>query len=583
MSRKNASKRIQHSMQSKTFFMLFILLLFFCIVFLFTSYIIHKRTNDDYRRMNTETAIENVISYIDVRLDAYNYVSRLVMVDDDVLTFLRADTFDKDLEYNSRMAVYDITNVYSRKFYIDSVYIFRSDGTFSNTGRSQYHINLNSSEVGRILEAQGSQVISINGNGMIYKEDEDPTLTMSRTIYDISSGNLLGILVITISNNVFDEIMSLQQTDGIAIVDSSGKYLCGSLDVAAKYDYSYHKDSVVTKSTEIAGKKNILTGRKAVTPLVVLCTGTDVSQKLPLDIMLALFLMLFAFIVSILVCAWFISKNIARPITTLNDAMEKTKSSGWLKSIEAAMPDNEIGHLAESYNSMIDYLNELFNRLIEEEKNNQKAEMRVLQEQIKPHFLYNTLETISYIAVQENAEGVHDALETLGSFYRNFLSKGEREIPLRRELKITQDYLSLQKLRYGDVFTDEYDIDDATLDCMVPKLILQPLVENCIYHGVRLKGEPCIIKISTKMEDDGIRITVYDSGIGMSEEQIQAIMSPDKEDTKTMLSGFGLHGTINRIRFYCDNDNVVRIRSEIGEYTEIEIYIPRMRESREEN
>jgi two-component system sensor histidine kinase YesM len=262
--------------------------------------------------------------------------------------------------------------------------------------------------------------------------------------------------------------------------------------------------------------------------------------------------------------------------------MERTKSSGWLKKIDATMPNNEIGRLAESYNSMIEYLNELFNRLLEDEKNVQKAEMRVLQEQIKPHFLYNSLETISYMAVQENASKAHDALETLGSFYRNFLSKGDHEIPLKRELRITQDYLSLQKLRYGDIFDDEYIIDDTTLDCMIPKLILQPLVENCIYHGVRLKGEKCVIRITTRMEEGGLQIIVYDSGVGMSTERIKNVLEASEEDDVRILSGFGLRGTINRIRYYYDCDDVIQIRSEPGEYTEIEIYIPKMRETEAE-
>jgi two-component system sensor histidine kinase YesM len=293
-------------------------------------------------------------------------------------------------------------------------------------------------------------------------------------------------------------------------------------------------------------------------------------------------LTLTAFILSGMVCAWFITVNIARPIRNLSAAMERTRSSGWLKKIDAEMPNNEFGRLAESYNSMIEYLNELFNRLLEDEKNMQKAEMRVLQEQIKPHFLYNSLETISYIAVQENASKVYDALETLGSFYRNFLSKGDREIPLKRELRITQDYLSLQKLRYENIFEDEYILDDTTLDYMIPKLILQPLVENCIYHGVRLKGEKCVIRITTRMEEDGLHIIVYDSGVGMSTEQIKNVLEASEEDDVKILSGFGLRGTINRIRYYYDYDNVVQIRSEPGEYTEIEIYIPKMRETKAE-
>ena len=203
--------------------------------------------------------------------------------------------------------------------------------------------------------------------------------------------------------------------------------------------------------------------------------------------------------------------------------------------------------------------------------------MRVLHEQIKPHFLYNSLETISFMALDAGASDVHAALETLGSFYRNFLSKGDREIPLNREISIIKDYLALQKLRYGDIINDEYDIADNTLNIKIPKLILQPLVENSIYHGIRMTGEPGTIKITSYLEDDDIHIIVHDTGVGMSEETIAELLkwdTPSGDASDGKISGFGLKGTIERIRYYCDYKDVVRIRSEQGEYTEIELIIP---------
>jgi two-component system sensor histidine kinase YesM len=117
---------------------------------------------------------------------------------------------------------------------------------------------------------------------------------------------------------------------------------------------------------------------------------------------------------------------------------------------------------------------------------------------------------------------------------------------------------------------------------MVPKLILQPLVENCIYHGVRPKGEKCVIRITTRMEEDGLHIMVYDSGVGMSPEQIKNVLETRVDYDARGLSGFGLRGTINRIRYYYDCDNVVQIHSDPGEYTEIDIYIPKTRKTEAE-
>ncbi len=562
------------SLQRATMLMLAILLLFFCMMFMIATSIITTKTEDDFKIRTSETAVNNVVSTLRASLVNYNTLSRLIMLNTRVVKFLKTNSVDKENSYEARKGVYEIQTLYS---YVDSVFVFRNDGVYVNTGEGKYSVDLNSTERARILEARGTPVISINGNGTITKKNTRTFITISRAIYDINSQKLLGILIMNISSRVFDDTLALQNSSGMCIMDSEGTLLCGNEEICTLYDSDYYSDKMVYKNIRLNGERKTLTGRLAVKPLVVLCASAKNAEALPRDTIYALMITMTAFLLSALVCAWFITVNIARPIKNLGAAMERTRSSGWLKEIDTEMPNNEIGRLAESYNSMIEYLNELFNRLIEDEKNVQKAEMRVLQEQIKPHFLYNTLETISYMAVQEKAGKAHDALETLGSFYRNFLSKGDHEIPLKRELRITQDYLSLQKLRYGDIFEDEYILDDTTLDCLVPKLILQPLVENCIYHGVRPKGEKCVIRITTRMEEDGLHIIVYDNGVGMSEEQIKNVLEASEEDDARILSGFGLRGTINRIRYYYDYDNVVQIHSEPGEYTEIDIYIPKMR------
>ena len=137
-----------------------------------------------------------------------------------------------------------------------------------------------------------------------------------------------------------------------------------------------------------------------------------------------------------------------------------------------------------------------------------------------------------------------------------------------RELQIVRDYLKLQKYRYGDIFNDEYEVDESLLNIRIPKLILQPLVENALYHGVRPKGEKCIIRITIYEKDGDLHIIVYDSGVGMSPEKIQQMRQREDSD------GFGFTGTIDRIRYFSDRDDVFSIRSVEGEYTEVELVIP---------
>ena len=172
------------------------------------------------------------------------------------------------------------------------------------------------------------------------------------------------------------------------------------------------------------------------------------------------------------------------------------------------------------------------------------------------------METIGYISLTESGESAYDAIETLGKFYKKFLSNGSNEITLGEEIAIVKDYLKLQKLRYGEIFEDVYEIDPRILSVKVPRLILQPLIENSLYHGIRPKGEMCLIKVSAKLMDNTIILTVYDTGIGIEPDKIEKNKS------------FGFVGTMERIMYYYNEENIYDIESVVGEYTSITIKIP---------
>lgn len=564
------------SLRQKFMRLLGFILIFFTLVFLISFSIIRRKEDDDFKVRTTETAVENVVSFLNSSMDNYNYISRLIMMNESVNNFLNAGEVNKSLSYEARMGMYEILNMSSNISYIESVYIFRSDGEYANTGKGEYTIAMEHPEWERIYDSRGGKIISVNANGMFQKNDGSPILTFSRAIYDIYTQKPKGVLIMNISASRFTEVLALQDTNGICILDKNGNWLCGDKEIGTLYSDFYNSRELVCRTLSFNGKRSAVAAKRANDSLVAMGYTYKVSRVLPRETVFASLLVLGSIIGSVICSALFIRKNLSDPLMRLGEAMEQTKSSGW-QPITQEMPNSDLSLLADSYNNMIDYLNQLFEQLRREEEMIRKAEMRVLHEQIKPHFLYNTLETINYIAVQEKAERTYDALETLGSFYRNFLSGGDREIPFERELKITKDYLSLQKLRYGS-FEDVYEIDEDTLDYMVPKLILQPLVENSIYHGVKLKGELCTIRISARRQDDGLHILIYDSGVGMSEEKIRSVLAVKNEDSGRDMfgreKGFGLAGTVARIRYYCNDDNVVNIRSEEGEYTKIELLIP---------
>ena len=571
----------RNSIAARLSLLLLGVLMIFGIAFAFASLAMNQRNMEDMEIRETETTLNGVISGIQGNMETYMDISRLVMLNDQAIKYLRAPKADLGITNDARLGIMNVLNACRN---VDSVFIFRNDGSYMNTCRGEYVLDFPKMDKKEWRDAinnkRGSAVLSLNGNGAVFKKKGPAIITISRAVYDILSQKQTGIMLMNISLDMLDRVVSAQDNNNVCILDTEGNYLAGDKELIKYYRFDYISYSIVHRQVSTP-KGNIMVSGCCLDnmPIVIICTADAQEYEFPTSSKIILLILLLAFLVSVVAASTFIYFSVTKPIVSLTAAMEKTKESGWLETIETkGLPENEIGTLAESYNSVIEHLNDVFDKLIDKEKVAQRAEMRVLHEQIKPHFLYNSLETISFLALDAGAEKVHSALETLGSFYRNFLSKGDRIISLRREITIIKDYLSLQKLRYGDVIVDEYDIDEKSLDFKIPKLLLQPLVENSIYHGVRLKGEEGIIRISSRIEDDGLHIKVYDTGVGMSNEMIEQMLNPDSSQElnpdEELNKSFGLRGTIERIRYYCDNKDAVSIRSEEGEFTEVEIVIP---------
>jgi two-component system sensor histidine kinase YesM len=427
-----------------------------------------------------------------------------------------------------------------------------------------------------IYDGFGSTVVSLNTCGIATKKDSKAVVTIGRAIYDITTQKRTGILLMNISNKVFERMLFGLRYNNICILGDDGTYIAGNKGYAQYFDDYFLSEKIVHKNIKVGGENHLLSGCQVPDlPIVILRVSPYGMEGIPFRMLYVLLFLLTVFMIIAVYVVLFIRQTITNPIYELSASMENNKKSGELKKIDVEVPYSELEMLEGDYNSMIDHVNELFDELVEKEQTLQRAELRVLQEQIKPHFLYNSIETIGYMAMDAGADKVHDALETMGSFYRNFLSKGDREIPLSREIWIVKDYLSLQKLRYGDILEDEYHIDEDTQDFVVPKLILQPLVENCIYHGIRMKGERGKIEITSRLEGGELHLIVKDTGVGMKQEDIDKILySKRKEMDSNDSESFGLWGTIERIRYYAGRDDVVKITSEIGEFTEIEFIIP---------
>lgn len=548
----------------------FIIVAYFLIFAFIYIFIIKKNLQENIDKSNYNTLL-SIGNGLNGEFQSISTMGRLIFNSQEVVDYLKSDAgADSVAAYNAVTSIYGITTSFDN---ISSVFVFKQDGEYINISNGITSVSMdvmsNPSWYRDVEKKAGANVVMVDGNGAFTQASGQRVLSFVRVFNDIQTQKPIGTLIINCSLDMLTDTYKEMAAGGkqFAYYDSRGVLLTG--------ENLFEDAGMEEKELREEGLQRINYGAGRVVyyypipdaPLVV-AEGENIQYSdyiLTQSFLIAVLLILVT-VLSFVTISIFINRFITRPVESLVNSMDEVKS-GWLKRVSMRLPDDEIGKLKNSYNNMLVEINRLIEELIEKEKTMQQAELEALQEQIKPHFLYNTLDTIAYLALENPREEVYDSIETLGNFYRKFLSKGSREITIRDEVEIVRDYLKLQKLRYEDVFEDEYEIEDELLNIKIPKLILQPLVENSLYHGIRLKGEKCLIRISAFREGDEIVLKVYDTGIGMSQCQIDNFM---KEDSKS----FGLRRTIERIQGYYGKEDVFEIKSEEGYYCEVSIRIP---------
>lgn len=269
-----------------------------------------------------------------------------------------------------------------------------------------------------------------------------------------------------------------------------------------------------------------------------------------------------------------LSDTVTRPLFALQRLMKKVEEGDFSVRFHSDYTD-EIGHLGNSFNRMLERSNNLIQELYVEKQARLEAQLKTLQEQIKPHFLYNTLDTISWMARMHGADDVVKLVDALTNMFRVGLSRGKDFIPLKDEKRHVQNYLYIQKTRYADKLGYDISIPEELDEVTVPKLILQPLVENAIYHGIKLKPGGGTITVTGYQDGRDLTLSVRDNGAGVAPDRLALIQKqlsePGGVDTKV---GFGLFYVAERISLCYGKDYGVTIESVEGEGTTVTIRIP---------
>ena len=298
-----------------------------------------------------------------------------------------------------------------------------------------------------------------------------------------------------------------------------------------------------------------------------------ITTKVAHMVKICVTLLLLVLVTAILVGSFF-SWMLAKPVKRLTGAMEEFEKNTENFRFEPVEGAGEITSLSASFGHMVLRIQYLMEKVRQEEISLRKTELKALQAQINPHFLYNTLDSIAWMCEEERPKEAVEMVNALARLFRISISKGHELIPLERELEHAKSYLKIQNFRYKNQFTYEFDVEESCLPYLCNKITLQPMIENAIYHGLNRMVDEGKIRITVREEENAVVMTVEDNGVGMTEETCREILCREPGER----TGIGIKNVNDRIQIYFGEEYGIRIASEPDVGTLVEIRIPKLRE-----
>jgi two-component system sensor histidine kinase YesM len=527
------------------------------------------KSSDDQMEATSDQVLNNYETYFDSVLTVSNNV---------ISTYNAQSKGDPNLEKDMQ-SYFD--TVKSLKNEILEMSLYRSDNgnwiagdskakdTAQNAGEASWFSEANSNPLINIF----SRVNSPSQNDVAY------SFTLSRHItYD--------------KDNTEDAILKIN-FDFAKIVDvitpttlgAEGRFTIYDKDYGVVYtsNSKYQDEAISFIKSLVIGSKNItFQGHNFylhaatisnTTWRVAIFINRDAVTQTVTSFAFYIFLIGAAMIILFLVIIVLVTNSVTRPIKQLQNEMAEIESLNYGASLHSfTRGPREVEELNDSFNSMMGRIHELTNSVVAEKEEQRKSELKALQNQINPHFLYNTLDSIiALIDKGENAKA-EDMIVALSKFFRISISKGQNVIPLANEIEHARNYLLIQKMRFGDSFSYDIETEPGLEQYYVVKLILQPIIENSIGHGIK-EDEQGHISIRVYSDGDLIKFEIKDNGYGMTQEKVDELVASFKDDT--VYKGVGLKNVYQRIRIYYGTRADVLIHSDEDVGTTVTIVIPK--------
>ena len=404
---------------------------------------------------------------------------------------------------------------------------------------------------------------------------ENKTLSLARYITDSNDyRNQIGVLVFSMdTSTLLRSFTKITEQQVMYLADENGTIIASSEALENNPKWGQESNSQSSMDAYEVWKNE--QGKFLIRRCEIDDTGIYLVSLVPYEYMGAiyksfLFWVLGGYFLILLLAAFYISfmsKRLTIPLKKLAESISTATVSGKLECLEIDSTEKEICTLVDAYNMLIQKIEILLKQQYSLGKEKQQAELMALQSQINPHFLYNTLEMVNWMAERNEKENVQTVIQKMSTFYRLVLSKGKDIVTIREELALCETYLTIQQMRFQGRIQYERDVDDEILDYLIPKITLQPFVENAILHGIiaSIEGRGTL-SINGWEEDGRIILAVMDDGAGMAEE--------DREKSNSKGSHYGMKNIWLRLSVYYQEDIKIEVESTKGFGTCVSINIP---------
>ena len=423
------------------------------------------------------------------------------------------------------------------------------------------------------------------GANDIYLETRSNKIVLCRELYDTRKQNKLGYLVIGASEDNFRMLCSHVRQDAreaVIILTHDGEELVrvGGIDEKVQeyiqseeflsQNYKERKQFVECGSYTVFSRQTGLNGEiicKIVPQISMAETFKDVAY-MPVFLMLGV-------LAGLLPVLLFMSNIVCRPLEKVCIGMDLFKQGDFSQQVDVDTED-EIGEVSSCFNKMVTDMKELIDRNYVMALRERESEIAALQAQINPHFLYNTLDSLYWQASGTGDEEMAENIYALSQLFRLVLGQGKGFLTVRDEMELNYRYLEIQKMRFLKQMDFDIDIEEGIQEFRVPKLLLQPFVENAVVHGSENSKDFCMIRITGRMIGDKIEFRIQDTGVGMSEEQVENIWKKDdaKAYSSQRLGGYAIRNVKERLELEYGNNFDLRIESQIGKGTTVILLIP---------